>query len=1087
MKENRVVRAWQWQRQVSSILLRFLVIGFLAWTGLPWMPGNAFSVTVDNLVMKQDTGASPRIKGIPETTVVAGDAYRFPVQIVGGNADPVNVTITCPVWLGLADSMGECSTSVTGEYRTIECSFSRANNENIAIVIQGVPSATYAGILGNTVKIVASNGGFDAMKTFVINVLRGAVYGGRSIFVDDDGDDSNSGLAIETPLRTLAKAVQLAQPGDTIFLREGTYGGVTISKPGEPANWIRMTAYNGETAVIDGAGRDEAVYFYHPTCDPGDSEYQLPCQSFYWELTGLTIRGGNYYAVKIDTPHVVIRSNNLSASAHDIIKLVHTADDVTIIQNEIHDNNATPGSNAQGIDAVGCDRLWVVGNYVHDIPSIGIYVKGNARDAIIENNRVENIYENGIMLGQSTDAYRLTDGPFESYDCIARNNIVLNTEEACFAVSSSKNAAILNNSCYNGATRAHGAIRLTNESEIGTKSEGVTIRNNIIVVSAVRPAVKIGYNSLNTDADLVMDNNLYWSIAGAGSVRFLWEEKGLTGGSGEGVTIDAWQNGTGQDSASIVADPKFTETSTLRLADGSPAIDAGATLSDVMNDYLYTARPQNANYDIGAYEKAESDGTSALEFPTVKGGEEFAWYPYLQAPQGGGLVVMWATNSSGRALLRYRKADESGLWSYVVPREESLPAAVTGLSNDVYQYAAELDQLSSDTKYVYDIFHSGQVLARTVPVKSLPSDPNAEFSFIAIADAGSEYSNVRKLRDIIATKTENGDFKYPHDFIIEVGDLAYNEGSWVNFEQNFFGQLSGKRFMENGTNSILAFRPFFATLGNHDYNNDVANTPAAYLTLLSLPAGSGVPTQEQERYYSFDVNNAHIVALDTNKFTVSDGTAGEAEMLSWLSEDLANTTLPWKIVLFHNSVFSFGAHGTWGDVAVNRRLKQELIPILQQNGVKLALLGHDHMYTRSKKLWLYESGQNAGRIARKADGSIDETLNGIVYVVIGNGSGAEHDRKTQPSTYGDPTWLQQEDDYGEGYDFVAYRNGEPVLYDCNNEAFCNVEVPLEPQERTGFLHVTISGELLLGTAYNINGEILDKFSIDLNGNVTSLP
>lgn len=41
----------------------------------------------------------------------------------------------------------------------------------------------------------------------------------------------------------------------------------------------------------------------------------------------------------------------------------------------------------------------------------------------------------------------------------------------------------------------------------------------------------------------------------------------------------------------------------FRLQVGSPAIDAGISLTDVLDDFNGTARPIGAAYDIGAYEK----------------------------------------------------------------------------------------------------------------------------------------------------------------------------------------------------------------------------------------------------------------------------------------------------------------------------------------------------------------------------------------------------------------------------------------------------------------------------------------------------
>ena len=86
------------------------------------------------------------------------------------------------------------------------------------------------------------------------------------------------------------------------------------------------------------------------------------------------------------------------------------------------------------VDSLGdrADRTSVVHNHVHDIPSIGVYAKGNSRNTVFEANLVENTFSHGIMLGQETDAHRLRDGKYETYDGIMRNNVVRNAGWSCF-------------------------------------------------------------------------------------------------------------------------------------------------------------------------------------------------------------------------------------------------------------------------------------------------------------------------------------------------------------------------------------------------------------------------------------------------------------------------------------------------------------------------------------------------------------------------------------------------------------------------------------------------------------------------------
>src|SRR6185312_11059079 len=60
-----------------------------------------------------------------------------------------------------------------------------------------------------------------------------------------------------------------------------------------------------------------------------------------------------------------------------------------------------------------------------------------------------------------------------------------------------------------------------------------------------------------------------------------------------------------------------------------PAIDNGATLSDIMTDYAGTSRPQGAGYDIGAYEfipasPSSGSGGGSLSLPVVSIGDATA-------------------------------------------------------------------------------------------------------------------------------------------------------------------------------------------------------------------------------------------------------------------------------------------------------------------------------------------------------------------------------------------------------------------------------------------------------------------------------
>lgn len=414
---------------------------------------------------------------------------------------------------------------------------------------------------------------------------------GKTYYVATSGNDNNDGLSLATPFATIEKAVATVQPGDTIEIRGGTYkptvdNGFFIRTAGTAQARIKMEAYNNEPVVLDAGGKDFVIY--------------VTDAAPYWIFNHLELSGGNVYSLKIDASNIRLLNSNVHGAADDLIKLVQTSDDAVIYGNEIHNNNAAPGANAQGVDIVGADRVWIAHNYVHDIPSIGLYAKGNSRNILMEDNHLENIYYRGLMLGQSTDSWLLTDGPYETYDGIIRNNTVVGTGQACLATSSSYDVKIYNNSCYDVARDGHGAIYVSNESTIGQAGTNVSVENNIVFVSgnSNRPVVKIGPGAMTDYTTLHIDRNLYWSPTGAAGVTFLFEDRGLFG-----VPIDQWRQATGMDATSIVADPKFADLKALTLLPGSPAINAGIDLgSGVTDDYNNAPRPQSGQIDIGAYE-----------------------------------------------------------------------------------------------------------------------------------------------------------------------------------------------------------------------------------------------------------------------------------------------------------------------------------------------------------------------------------------------------------------------------------------------------------------------------------------------------
>ncbi len=75
-----------------------------------------------------------------------------------------------------------------------------------------------------------------------------------ALFVATDGADTNSGRTVDAPLASVQRAADLAEPGDTVYLRQGTYReSIRPARSGLPEKPISFTSYPGERATISGA------------------------------------------------------------------------------------------------------------------------------------------------------------------------------------------------------------------------------------------------------------------------------------------------------------------------------------------------------------------------------------------------------------------------------------------------------------------------------------------------------------------------------------------------------------------------------------------------------------------------------------------------------------------------------------------------------------------------------------------------------------------------------------------------------------------------------------------------------------------
>ncbi len=351
------------------------------------------------------------------------------------------------------------------------------------------------------------------------------------------------------------------------------------------------------------------------------------------------------------------------------------------------------------------------------------------------------------------------------------------------------------------------------------------------------------------------------------------------------------------------------------------------------------------------------------------------WGPYLQNSTTSSITVMWAMRVSGVSEVRYRVGTAAETSVAATATYILRPGAVEpyGQYDSFYLQSATLTGLVPGQIYSYRVITDGVELGASTLRVARPANESS-FSFVVLGDSGS--GNTHQMQ--VATRMR----QLVPEFMLHCGDMIGYSPTRPTVYEEWYAKLFA---IYAGYERLLDSIPFYPAVGNHDYQDYPLAAPvsdlAPYLQIFSLPRNATV-TADREKYYSFDYGNAHIVSL--NSYLPLQSGGSDSAMVSWLKNDLANTSQFWKIVLLQAGPFSSNAWaggipgGSEG--SLNRNARQILVPIFQQYQIDLVLSGDQHIYERSMP-WAKTSDPND--IGRPT--AIDQ--GGIVYVITGGGGG----------------------------------------------------------------------------------------------------
>jgi hypothetical protein len=422
----------------------------------------------------------------------------------------------------------------------------------------------------------------------------------RTIFyVSPDGDDNNPGTRAR-PWRSVSKAVEEAEAGDTVIFQDGTYecrgqDGWNDGKPGRP---ITFKAENSLAAIwhLSEPGwlielNDDRYINFEGLVLRGNQSFDLSrhvtlgtCDHISFEDCLIYDTTGNGVQMEDSsdssfrncefrnenaTSHkdgiliynghnILIDGCELSHCAHTGIG-IKTGSNITISNSDIHHTGGHCISVGSHTVWDGPDRVTIHRNRIHEAeqwgtssgPHVGVRIHLNASNVKIHHNDI---------CGNDTAGLRVRSsalGPIEIYNNTFYDNNV-------------------------SADPTTASIHFYHKrDEPGTPI--IRVKNNIIYHTASEALYAV-YVSSDLEKNVDMDYNLFYSSTGIGAIR-----RNGTTYSFEAYVADY------EPHSLPASDPLFREMSSynFNLQANSPAIDEGA----------YIGFPHRGNApDIGAHE-----------------------------------------------------------------------------------------------------------------------------------------------------------------------------------------------------------------------------------------------------------------------------------------------------------------------------------------------------------------------------------------------------------------------------------------------------------------------------------------------------
>jgi hypothetical protein len=403
-------------------------------------------------------------------------------------------------------------------------------------------------------------------------------------YVSPTGSDTNPGT-ISQPFATLQEAHDIANPGDTIYMRGGTYQfslGQALSRDGTSGNPIKVFAYPGEQPVIDAINMTQLGYVAGFPISLNNASW--------WHIKGIEIKNGPSGGLVV-----------YNASSNNIIE-----------NNNVHHNGRLDAFDGKGIVAIGtgANNLFLNNDSHHnrDQSSDG----GNA-----DGFQIALTGSGNVLRGNR--AWRNSDDGFDFF------NILDNTTAGALLIENNWSWENGYNDNLQPLGNGMGFKLGGKRSGTSGSSGGHTVQNNLSWKNKGH-----GFDENGATVPMILNNNTGWSNAGdnylfQNTVSTFHNNIDYINGQGRhinassNVTHNSWTLPVTVTNADFVsldysgaagprnADGSLPTINFLRLAAGSDLIDKGTNVG-----IAYTGSAP----DLGAYEYTNTNLVASPPAPS---------------------------------------------------------------------------------------------------------------------------------------------------------------------------------------------------------------------------------------------------------------------------------------------------------------------------------------------------------------------------------------------------------------------------------------------------------------------------------------